>query len=421
MTEIICVRFKEGGRSYYFNPNGMTIHPGDHVIIDTSRGVEFGECVEGNRLIDEMEIVSPLRPVLRVATDADFETLKSNQEKEEKAFQICQQKIQEHELDMKLVEVEYNFDGSKIIFFFTSDGRVDFRALVRDLASVFHTRIELRQIGVRDEAKMLGGLGVCGRPYCCSSFLSDFHPVSIKMAKTQSLSLNPTKISGACGRLMCCLKYEQEAYEDVLKRTPKLESLVETPDGVGTVNSVQLLREKVKVRLDNDPDNPQIYSSSEIKVIRSGKGKRPEGYELAEQPERPVQKQKPQAEETEETVTPAAQEQKRAPRTMRREESRVKRTRAAEPTTDSSVSEERAGETEARRSQHRPRRYPNNGSHKQSSQPPQTKAEGSGQAPSSKGEKSQNKRPHHQQHHRGKKPNGKNSPKAENGAPKSGE
>ena len=293
MTEIISVRFKEGGKSYYFNPNGLSVVPGDRVIIETSRGVEFGECVEGNRLIDEMELVSPLRPVLRKATEADFKAMEQNKEKEQKAFQICQQKIQEHGLDMKLVEVEYNFDGSKILFFFTSEGRVDFRALVRDLASVFHTRIELRQIGVRDEAKMLGGLGVCGRPYCCSAFLSDFHPVSIKMAKTQNLSLNPTKISGACGRLMCCLKYEQEAYEDVLKRTPKLESLVETPDGVGTVNAVQLLREKVKVRLDNDPDNPRVYSSGDITVIRSGKGKRPEGYELPDNGDKP-QKSQPQ-------------------------------------------------------------------------------------------------------------------------------
>ena len=293
MTEIISVRFKEGGKSYYFNPNGMTVVPGDRVIIETSRGVEFGECVEGNRLIDEMELVSPLRPVVRKATEADFKAMEQNKEKEQKAFQICQQKIQEHGLDMKLVEVEYNFDGSKILFFFTSEGRVDFRALVRDLASVFHTRIELRQIGVRDEAKMLGGLGICGKPFCCATFLDEFQPVSIKMAKTQNLSLNPTKISGACGRLMCCLKYEQEAYEDVLKRTPKLESLVETPDGVGTVNAVQLLREKVKVRLDNDPENPRVYSSADIAVIRSGKGKRPEGYELPDNGDKP-QKSQPQ-------------------------------------------------------------------------------------------------------------------------------
>ena len=279
MTEIISVRFKEGGKSYYFNPNGLAVQPGEKVIIETSRGVEFGECVEGNRLIDEMELVSPLRPVLRLATPADFTALEQNKDKEKRAFEICQQKILEHGLDMKLVEVEYSFDGSKILFFFTSEGRVDFRALVRDLASIFHTRIELRQIGVRDEAKMLGGLGICGRPFCCASFLDDFHPVSIKMAKTQNLSLNPTKISGVCGRLMCCLKYEQEAYEDVVKRVPKQDSLVETPDGVGDVISVQMLREKVKVRLDCDPDNPQCYHCSEICVIRNGKGKRPEGYE----------------------------------------------------------------------------------------------------------------------------------------------
>ncbi len=305
MTEIISVRFKEGGKSYYFNPNGLKVAVGDRVIIETSRGIEFGECVEANRLIDEMELVSPLRPVVRKATPADFEAMEANKEKQAKAYEVCQQKIQEHGLDMKLVEVEYNFDGSKILFFFTSEGRVDFRALVRDLAAIFHTRIELRQIGVRDEAKLLGGLGVCGRPYCCNAFLDDFHPVSIKMAKTQNLSLNPTKISGACGRLMCCLKYEQEAYEDVLTRTPKLESLVETPDGVGTVNSVQLLREKVKVRLDSDPDNPQVYSNSEITVIRSGKGKRPEGYEL---PETPVKAERPRLRATAPVTTPPAEE-----------------------------------------------------------------------------------------------------------------
>lgn len=287
MTEIISVRFKEGGKAYYFNPDGNQVAAGDQVIIETSRGTEFGTCVEGNHLIDEMELVSPLRPVVRIATPEDLENVEKNHEKEAKAFDICQKKIADHGLDMKLVDVEYNFDGSKILFFFTSDGRVDFRELVRDLASVFHTRIELRQIGVRDEAKMLGGLGVCGRPYCCNAFLEDFHPVSIKMAKTQNLSLNPTKISGACGRLMCCLKYEQDAYEDLLHRVPKQESLVETPDGVGTVTYVYLLREQAKVRLDNDPENPQIYNCADLKVIRSGKGKRPEGYELPEREERP--------------------------------------------------------------------------------------------------------------------------------------
>ena len=282
MTEIISVRFKSGGKEYYFNPNGMQFQPGDNVIIETARGVEFGECTQGNSFVDEMTLVSPLRPVLRAATPEDVQTLEQNKKKEARAFEICEKKIAEHGLDMKLVEVEYNFEGSKILFFFTSDGRVDFRDLVKDLAGVFHTRIELRQIGVRDEAKMLGGLGTCGRPFCCSEFLEDFQPVSIKMAKTQNLSLNPVKISGACGRLMCCLKYEQDAYEDALKRCPKNESLVETPDGVGTVCAVNLLREQVRVRLDQSPDSPQNYPCEEIKVIRSGKGKRPEGYELEE-------------------------------------------------------------------------------------------------------------------------------------------
>jgi cell fate regulator YaaT (PSP1 superfamily) len=284
MTEIISVRFKNGGKEYYFNPNGMKFQPGQNVIIETARGVEFGECTQGNSYVDEMTLVSPLRPVLRAATAEDQRTLEQNKKKEARAFEICEKKIAEHQLDMKLVEVEYNFEGSKILFFFTSDGRVDFRELVKDLAGVFHTRIELRQIGVRDEAKMLGGLGVCGRPFCCSEFLEDFQPVSIKMAKTQNLSLNPIKISGVCGRLMCCLKYEQDAYEDALKRCPKNESLVETPDGVGTVCAVNLLREQVKVRLDQSPETPQNYPCEDIKVVRSGKGKRPEGYELEEAP-----------------------------------------------------------------------------------------------------------------------------------------
>ena len=288
MTEIISVRFKEGGKSYYFNPNGLTVAPGDRVIIETSRGVEFGECVEGNRLIDEMELVSPLRPVVRKATEADFKAMEQNKEKEQKAFQICQQKIQEHGLDMKLVEVEYNFDGSKILFFFTSEGRVDFRALVRDLAGVFHTRIELRQIGVRDEAKMLGGLGVCGRPYCCNAFLSDFHPVSIKMAKTQNLSLNPTKISGVCGRLMCCLTNEEETYEELNSQLPSVGDTVTTSDGLtGTVHSLSVLRKLVKVvvNLENDEKEIREYQAEELKFRprkRKAKVSKEEMRKLAE-------------------------------------------------------------------------------------------------------------------------------------------
>jgi len=278
MIEIISVRFKDGGKQYYFNPNGVQFALGDGVIVETSRGVEFGECVQANAMIDEMELTAPLRPVLRMATEEDRQTVEKNKEKEKKAFQVCQAKIAEHALDMKLVEVEYSFEGNKILFFFTSEGRVDFRALVKDLAGTLHARIELRQIGVRDEAKMLGGLGICGRPFCCSQFLSEFQPVSIKMAKTQNLSLNPTKISGTCGRLMCCLKYEQDAYVDLVKRAPKAESFVETPDGAGTVTNVNLLRETVQVRLDNDPETARYYHNTELNVIRSGKGKRPEDY-----------------------------------------------------------------------------------------------------------------------------------------------
>ena len=278
MIEIISVRFKDGGKQYYFNPNGVKFELGDGVIVETSRGVEFGECVQANAMIDEMELTAPLRPVLRAATEEDRQTVEKNKEKEKKAFQVCQAKIAEHGLDMKLVEVEYSFEGNKILFFFTSEGRVDFRALVKDLAGTLHARIELRQIGVRDEAKMLGGLGICGRPFCCAQFLNEFQPVSIKMAKTQNLSLNPTKISGTCGRLMCCLKYEQDAYVDLVKRAPKADSFVETPDGAGTVTNVNLLRETVQVRLDSDPESARYYHNSELHVVRSGKGKRPDDY-----------------------------------------------------------------------------------------------------------------------------------------------
>ncbi|WP_277614828.1 PSP1 domain-containing protein [Flintibacter muris] len=278
MVEIISIRFKNGGKEYYFNPNGLQFQVGDGVIVETTRGTEFAQCVRSNNMIDEIELTAPLRPVVRKATPEDARLLEKNKEREKSAFSVCQQKIAEHGLDMKLVSAEYSFDGSKILFFFTSEGRVDFRALVKDLAGALHTRIELRQIGVRDEAKMLGGLGICGKPFCCSQFLDEFQPVSIKMAKTQNLSLNPTKISGTCGRLMCCLKYEQEAYEDLVKRAPKQDSFVETPDGAGTVSSINLLRQTAQVRLESDPESPKTYHNCELCVIRSGKGKRPEGY-----------------------------------------------------------------------------------------------------------------------------------------------
>ncbi len=300
MTEIIGVHFKGGGKQYYFDPGQLQVQVGQSVIVETARGQEFGQCITGNTMVEDTAVVQPLRPVVRIATAEDIRTVEQNHEKEKRAFRICEEKIQDHELDMKLVDVEYSFEGNKILFFFTSEERVDFRALVKDLASALHARIELRQIGVRDEAKMLGGLGICGKPFCCSTFLEEFQPVSIKMAKTQNLSLNPTKISGTCGRLMCCLKYEQEAYEDLVKKTPKVESFVETPDGVGTVSSVSLLRQQVKVRLDSAPESPKCYHNCELCVIRNGKGKRPENYveppleELAKLrriPEEPVREQ----------------------------------------------------------------------------------------------------------------------------------
>lgn len=288
MPDIISVRFRSEGKQYYFDPQGQTCRVGDGVIVETAAGKEYAVCVRGNFTLPEEELSAPLRPLIRLATPEDEAVVARNREKEKYAFKVCQEKILDHKLEMKLVNVECSFEGTRIIFFFTSDGRVDFRGLVKSLAAVFHTRIELRQIGIRDEAKMLGGLGICGRPFCCSSFLRDFQPVSIKMAKTQNLSLNPTKISGTCGRLMCCLKYEQAAYEDLMKDAPRMDSFVETPDGAGTIISVNTLREKVRVRLDSAPDTLKTYHNSEIRVVRSGKGKRPEGY--VEPPKRELAK-----------------------------------------------------------------------------------------------------------------------------------
>ena len=278
MTEIISVRFRPGGKQYYFDPAGLTVAEGQSVIVETGKGLEYGTCVRRNSLVEDSAVVQPLRPVVRLATERDERQVRENRAREKEALAVCQQLVERHGLDMKLVQVEYSFDGNKIIFFFTSDGRVDFRALVKDLAGIFRARIELRQIGVRDEARMLGGFGICGKPFCCAQFLDEFQPVSIKMAKTQNLSLNPTKISGTCGRLMCCLKYEQGAYEDAVKRCPKQESFVECPDGVGTVSAVNLLKEQVKVRLEDSTEQPKTYLTGEVRVVRSGKGKRPEGY-----------------------------------------------------------------------------------------------------------------------------------------------
>ena len=267
---------------------------GDQVIVETAQGPEFATCTEGNHEVEDSAIVSPLCAMLRMATENDRRTVEYNKKKESEAFDICEKKIADHGLEMKLVNVSASFDGNKIIFYFTADGRVDFRELVRDLASVFRARIELRQIGVRDEAKMIGGLGICGRPFCCSQFLDGFLPVSIKMAKTQNLSLNPTKISGTCGRLMCCLKYEQNAYEDAAKRMPKVESFVQTPDGPGNVKSVDLLRETMKVALDSAPEPLKTYHGCEVCILRNGKGSR-EGIEIPERPARYVE-EKPEEE-----------------------------------------------------------------------------------------------------------------------------
>ncbi len=272
MAEVVGVRFKEVGKVYYFDPDGHSLKKGDMVIVETARGVECGEIAMENRDVSEEEIVKPLKKLVRVATDEDIDKVKENKKKEKEAFEICEKKIFKHGLDMKLVDIEYTFDNSKILFYFTADGRVDFRELVKDLASVFHTRIELRQIGVRDESKMLGGIGICGRPFCCSSFLGDFQPVTVKMAKEQGLSLNPTKISGTCGRLMCCLKYEQNAYDHLLRITPKTGAIVETPEGRGKVVDVNLLRGIVKVQLDKKADAaPVAYDRRDVKVIRDKK------------------------------------------------------------------------------------------------------------------------------------------------------
>ena len=424
MVEIISVRFKSGGKQYYFNPNGEVFQPGEGVIVETSRGVEYGECTQGNTPIDEMELTAPLRPVLRRATEEDEKVRERNKEKEAKAFQICQEKIAQHGLEMKLVEAEYSFEGNKVLFFFTAEGRVDFRALVKDLASAIHARIELRQIGVRDEAKMLGGLGICGRPFCCSQFLDEFQPVSIKMAKTQNLSLNPTKISGTCGRLMCCLKYEQDAYEDLVKHSPKQESFVETPDGAGTVSSVNLLRQTVQVRLDSAPETPKCYQNCEICIVRNGKGKRPPGYEF---PVPAPEKKEPSLgllraqEQAASTVKPEVEERpkEKKPEGSNSTSHRSRRNRgganrnkerpAAAHPEQGAAGEAKSGEKKPN-SHSRRRHSSNTGSAGQ-----QAKSEGQKQNPtgSSTGQSGNKSRSHRRRHHR---PKGQSS--GQTGAPK---
>lgn len=272
MAEVVGIRFKETGKVYYFDPNGKKFSKGTKVIVETVRGIECGEVAQDNHKVKDDDVVRPLKKIIRAANKEDIRISQANRKKEEDAFLFCKKKVQQLGLEMDLVEVECTFDGSKLLFYFTADERVDFRELVRILASVYKTRIEMRQIGVRDVSKMLGGIGICGRPFCCSQFLTDFHPVSIKMAKEQGLSLNPTKISGTCGRLLCCLKYEQDSYEYLAKITPPSGSVVETRDGKGTVTDSNLLTGKIKVRLDRRPDGlPEEFMRNDVKVIRTSK------------------------------------------------------------------------------------------------------------------------------------------------------
>ena len=279
MTQVISVKFKDSGKNYYFSPDGKTYNSGDNVIVETANGLAFGMVAEGNHEVEDDRVVPPLKKALRTATEKDIQRLDENKAKEADALKICEQKIEAHKLDMKLVRVEYSFDGGKITFFFTSDGRVDFRELVKDLANHFHARIELRQIGVRDEARMLGGVGICGQEYCCKRFLDDFLPVSIKMAKEQGLSLNPTKISGSCGRLMCCLNYEQNSYEYLNSITPSIGSTVKTEQGVGIVADVNLITGDLSVKPKDGEGAPYKTNRKYVKVLSGHKAKRTENDE----------------------------------------------------------------------------------------------------------------------------------------------
>ncbi len=275
MTEVISVKFKLDGAAYYFSPDGVEYANGDHVIVETAQGTECAIVSEKNHEVNDEDIVKPLKKALRKATEKDIARMKENRAKARDAFKICEEKVVKHGLDMKLTDAQYSFDGSKIIFFFTSDGRVDFRELVKDLAATLHTRIELRQIGVRDEARMLGGLGICGQPFCCSRFLDAFQPVSIKMAKEQGLSLNPAKISGTCGRLMCCLKYEQNSYEYLLKKTPNVGATVKTDEGIGVVTDVNVITGNLFVKLNDSEAAPFKTHRNKVTLISRSKGKKP--------------------------------------------------------------------------------------------------------------------------------------------------
>lgn len=271
MTKVIGVRFKANGKSYYFSPGDLELQQGDHVIVETAQGTECGEVAKGPHDVPDSSIVKPLKTVTRMADAVDVRRMQQNRADEKRAFSVCEERIAKHKLDMKLVDVEYTLDRNKILFYFTADGRIDFRDLVKDLAGVFRTRIELRQIGVRDESKMLGGLGICGQPFCCSRFLRDFQPVSIKMAKEQGLSLNPAKISGSCGRLMCCLAYEQPAYEYLNRITPGVGSIVKTPEGVGAVVETNVISGTLRVRMDPPATGFKTFHKDECQYLRGGK------------------------------------------------------------------------------------------------------------------------------------------------------
>ena len=394
---------------------------GDQVIVETAQGPEFATCTEGNHEVEDSAIVKTLSPMLRLATDSDRRTVEQNKKRESEAFDICEKKIAAHGLEMKLVNVSASFDGSKIVFYFTADGRVDFRELVRDLAGVFRARIELRQIGVRDEAKMIGGLGICGRPFCCSQFLDGFLPVSIKMAKTQNLSLNPAKISGTCGRLMCCLKYEQNVYEDASKRMPKVESFVQTPDGPGNVKSVDLLRETVKVSLDSAPEPLKCYHNCEICILRNGKGSR-EGITIPERPARYVEERdEEEGLEAPTLTTPfymdarledaPTREKIGAPgsgESKPRRRHRGGRRRGGKSGEGAEQSKAEAKRPEQKESKPRPPR--------QESKPTQPKpAEGQSAAPGGEGETKRRRRPHHRGGRRRNKNGGEggSAPKSE--------
>ena len=411
---VVDIQFRPGQKIYYFDPADFTLNAGDHVIIDTARGAEYGLVTGGNHKIPAKDVVPPLRSVLRLATAQDEKIVQENRAKEKKACEVCLQKIEELELDMQLVGAECAFDGSKILFFFTADERVDFRELVKILASNFHTRIELRQIGVRDKAKMVGGLGICGRPFCCASFLDDFQPVSIKMAKTQNLSLNPTKISGTCGRLMCCLKYEQEAYEDLIRRSPKEESFVDTPEGRGTVVEINLLRQQVKVRLENEPETVHVFSNEDIAVFRNGKAKKtdapiPDDWApisgngkrvRREQPEQPRFLDPIRFRYSEESVTEDVPEeepivaeepaQENKSRSRRRNKNRGKAEKAEQP-----KEEVKAEEPKAEKPKQKPQKQPKP---KQEAAPVQQSAQ-KGEAEAG-ADKPKHRRPHHRRHYR---------------------